>query len=201
VLLNSPYQIDLKQLPNTAIITKDFILSKAIQHDKDNWIRHLQTLKASLTNPSSLLKLLVLALSLLLFQAFLTLPDDLHRKPPAFLFDWLATNKNARFFLLVSVSSYIFVVWALVYSLWRRIFSSSNLQKNSRPLAIVLYEGLEPAIQRMRIFMTDPDLINNKFDLAVWITVYYIVKVMKCFHKEALELLKKTVASVNEDFL
>ncbi|KAL4503023.1 hypothetical protein ABPG72_014252 [Tetrahymena utriculariae] len=156
-----------------------------------------QTIQGFMKNPLNILRCLLLALTLLFFSSYFSIPD-MTNQPPSEIFNWLAYNRESRMLVVTGSLSFCSFILFGVRQLY--IIMIGAMRSDQEKTVLNLYLEQNPILHISIIYMTDPNIIPQKFDLAVWLCFYFTFSTFKIFHSICSQQLKIILQNINDDY-
>ncbi|KAL4455450.1 hypothetical protein ABPG74_012602 [Tetrahymena malaccensis] len=168
-----------------------------IDYMKSGIQKTYQSIQGFMKNPMNILRCLLLALILLFFSSYFSIPD-MTNQPPSEIFNWLAYNRESR--MLVATGSLSFCSFILFGVRQLYIMIIGPMKSDQEKAILNLYLEQNPILHISIIYMTDPNIIPQKFDLAVWLCFYFTFSTFKIFHSICSQQLKLILQNINDDY-
>ena len=138
-------------------------------------------------NPDNISKCLILGVLFLFASSYFSIPS-LIDKPATYILDWLAYNRGSRLIVITGTLSFLFFVWVGMRYLRIQILGKLSGVEEKQLQDLIL--EMNPILHISIIYMTDIELISNKFDLALWVTMFFIFSTFRVFIQHSLRVIK-----------
>lgn len=110
------------------------------------------------------------------------------------LIDWLSKSKDSRLIIITGVISYMALIYYFVKFLW--IFFLQELTEKSESKLRNYLLDFNPVLHISIIYITDSQIIQNKFELGLWFSIYFTYSCFKVFQTDAYNQLKKILQGI-----
>ncbi|EAS04574.2 C3HC4 type (RING finger) zinc finger protein (macronuclear) [Tetrahymena thermophila SB210] len=160
-------------------------------------LKTYQSIQGFMKNPLNILRCLLLALTLLFFSSYFSIPD-MTKQPPSEIFNWLAYNRESRMLVVTGGLSFCSFILFGVRQLYITVIGA--MRSDQEKAVLNLYLEQNPILHISIIYMTDPNIIPQKFDLAVWLCFYFTFSTFKIFHSICSQQLKMILQNINDDY-
>lgn len=146
-------------------------------------------------NPENIAKCFVIGVSFFFMSSFMQIPN-MGNRHPLYLLDWLAYNRSKQFghlkaqelfwyldpFVLLALNGICYILYGFfVLALTMRVIIKNLKLFWMNAIHVYKYIIYYQVLSLALVFMTDNDLINNKFDLAVWFCNLFFYSTMRVY--------------------